>query len=155
MNPFRRPSSRFGREPVPETPYQRASQVWDDRLGSARQQAYNWRLIAFGAMAVLALSVADNLRLRFGTKIVPYVVEVDRLGQARSVAPAGADYRPTRGIRRGAIGARLGGLEQGLDGVECGFPFQQHMRLLAVRRGTAISGTGGRKCRSHIRGRRD
>src|SRR3546814_2156442 len=26
---------------------------------------------------------------------------------------------------------------QGLDGVECGFPFQQHMRLLAVRRRTA------------------
>ncbi len=39
MNPFRRPSSRFGREPVPETPYQRAGQAWDDRIGSARVQA--------------------------------------------------------------------------------------------------------------------
>lgn len=95
MNPFRRPSSRFGREPVPETPYQRAGQAWDERIGSARQQAYNWRLIAFGTVALLALSVTDNLRLRFGSRIVPYVVEVDRLGQARSVAPAQVDYRPT------------------------------------------------------------
>jgi type IV secretion system protein VirB5 len=95
MNVFRRHSSRFGREPQPETPYQRAGQAWDDRIGSARAQAYNWRLMAFGALTVLSLATIDNLRLRFGTKIVPYVVEVDRLGQARSVAPAMAGYRPT------------------------------------------------------------
>jgi type IV secretory pathway TrbF-like protein len=95
MNPFRRPSSRFGREPVPETPYQRAAQAWDDRIGSARVQARSWRLMAFGATALLSLSVADNLRLRFGSHIVPYVVEVDRLGAARGVAPATSDYRPT------------------------------------------------------------
>lgn len=95
MNPFRRPSSRFGREPKAETPYQRAQQTWDDRIGSARAQAYSWRLMAFGAAAILSLSVADNLRLRFGTKIVPYIVEVDRLGAARAVAPLEAEYRPT------------------------------------------------------------
>ena len=95
MNPFRRPSSRFGREPVPETPYQRAGQAWDDRIGSARVQARSWRLMAFGATALLSLSVVDNLRLRFGSHIVPYVVEVDRLGAARAVAEATADYRPT------------------------------------------------------------
>jgi len=95
MNPFRRPSSRFGREPKPETPYQRAQQAWDERIGSARAQAHSWRLIAFGAAAILSLSVADNLRLRYGSKVVPYVVEVDRLGAARAVAPVEADYRPT------------------------------------------------------------
>lgn len=95
MNPFRRPSSRFGLEPKAETPYQRAQQSWDDRIGSARVQAHSWRLMAFGAAAILSLSVADNLRLRFGTKIVPYIVEVDRLGAARAVAPLEAEYRPT------------------------------------------------------------
>jgi len=95
MNPFRRPSSRFGREPKPETPYQRAQQTWDDRIGSARAQAHSWRLMAFSATAILALAVTDNARLRYGAKIVPYVVEVDRLGAARSVAPVEAGYRPT------------------------------------------------------------
>ena len=95
MNPFRRPSARYSREPTPETPYQRAAQAWDDRIGSARVQARSWRYMAFGAAALLALSVTDNLRLRFGTHIVPYVVEVDRLGAARSVAPALDHYQPT------------------------------------------------------------
>lgn len=95
MNPFRRPSSRLGREPTPETPYQRAGQAWDDRIGSARVQARSWRLMAFGATALLSLSVVDNLRLRFGSHIVPYVVEVDRLGAARAIAPIDPDYRPT------------------------------------------------------------
>jgi type IV secretion system protein VirB5 len=95
MNPFRRRGSRFGREPQPETPYQKAAQAWDERIGSARAQAYNWRLMAFGAIAVLSLATLDNLRLRFGTRIVPYVVEVDRLGQARAVAEATSAYRPT------------------------------------------------------------
>ena len=95
MNPFRRSSSRLGREPQPETPYQRAAQAWDDRIGSARSQAHSWRLMAFGATALLSLSVVDNLRLRFGSHIVPYIVEVDKLGSARSVSPALADYRPT------------------------------------------------------------
>jgi type IV secretion system protein VirB5 len=95
MNPFRRSSPRFSREPQPETPYQRAGQAWDDRIGSARVQARSWRYMAFGASALLALSVTDNLRLRFGTHIVPYVVEVDKVGAARSVAPALGNYRPT------------------------------------------------------------
>ena len=45
---FRRASVRYGRTPEPETPYQKAAQVWDERIGSARVQARNWRLIAFG-----------------------------------------------------------------------------------------------------------
>ncbi|MFX8692430.1 VirB8/TrbF family protein, partial [Acinetobacter baumannii] len=48
MNPFRRASVRYGRTPEPETPYQKASQVWDERIGAARVQARNWRLMAFG-----------------------------------------------------------------------------------------------------------
>ena len=29
MSMFRRPSVRYGRTPEPETPYQKAAQVWD------------------------------------------------------------------------------------------------------------------------------
>ena len=35
---FRRASARYGRTPEPETPYQKAAQVWDERIGSARVQ---------------------------------------------------------------------------------------------------------------------
>jgi type IV secretion system protein VirB5 len=94
MNLFRRPSVRYGHTPVPETPYQRAAQVWDERIGSARVQARNWRLIAFGNL-VLAAGLAAGLvwQSALGT-VVPWVVQVDKLGEAQAVAPAIADYKP-------------------------------------------------------------
>ena len=92
---FRRPGTRYGRTPEPETPYQMAAQVWDERIGSARVQARNWRLIAFGNLALAAgLAVGLVWQSTHGS-VVPWVVQVDKLGQAEAVAPAVADYRPT------------------------------------------------------------
>ncbi|MCF6108945.1 conjugal transfer protein TrbF [Mesorhizobium muleiense] len=94
MNPFRRPSVRYARTPEPETPYQRAAQVWDERIGSARVQAKNWRLMAFGSL-VLAGSFASALVWQSTRgSVVPWVVQVDKLGEAQAIAPAVADYRP-------------------------------------------------------------
>lgn len=92
---FRRPSVRYGRTPEPETPYQRAAQAWDERIGSARVQARNWRLMALGELALIAgLAAALVWQSARGT-IVPWVVQVDRLGEAQAVAPAIANFRPT------------------------------------------------------------
>ena len=92
---FKRPSNHYGRSPEPVTPYQRAAQVWDDRIGSARVQARSWRLAFFGSL-LLSGGLAGGLvwQSARGT-ITPWVVEVDKLGEARAVAPADADYRPT------------------------------------------------------------
>ena len=91
---FHRPGARYGHTPAPETPYQKAAQIWDERIGSARVQAKNWRLIAFGN---LFLSAGLGLGLVWQSthgNVVPWVVQVDKLGQAQAVAPAVADYRP-------------------------------------------------------------
>ena len=92
---FRRPNIRYGKAPEPETPYQRAAQAWDDRIGSARVQAKNWRLAFFGTLA-LSGGLAGGLVWQGarGT-IVPWVVEVSKLGEAQAVSPATAGYRPT------------------------------------------------------------
>ncbi|HEX8442400.1 MAG TPA: conjugal transfer protein TrbF [Allosphingosinicella sp.] len=92
---FRRAFQRYGRTPEPETPYQRAGQVWDDRIGSARAQARNWRLMAFGGLVLSTGLSAGLLWQSMQSRVVPYVVEVDQLGAARAVAPAEAEYRPT------------------------------------------------------------
>ncbi len=92
---FKRHSVRYSKTPEPETPYQKAAQVWDERIGSARVQAKNWRLMAFGSL-LLSAGLATGLvwQSARGT-IVPWVVQVDRLGEAQAIAPAEADYRPT------------------------------------------------------------
>ncbi|MEQ7874281.1 conjugal transfer protein TrbF [Sphingomonas sp. ASV193] len=92
---FRRTVQRYGTTPVPETPYQRAGQVWDERIGAARVQARNWRLMALGGMILSGALTAGLLWQSTQSRVTPYVVEVDRLGEARAVAPVDPDYRPT------------------------------------------------------------
>ena len=92
---FKRPSISYGKTPVPETPYQRAAQVWDERIGSARVQARNWRLACFGALGLSTLLAGGIIWQGARGSIVPWVVQVDRLGEAQAVAPASADYQPT------------------------------------------------------------
>ena len=92
---FRRPSVRYGTAPEPVTPYQKAAQVWDERIGSARVQARNWRFMAMGCLVLSAGLSAALTWQSTRSSVVPYVVEVDNLGAAQAVAPALAEYRPT------------------------------------------------------------
>jgi type IV secretion system protein VirB5 len=92
---FKRSVQRYGRTPEPETPYQRAGQLWDERIGSARVQARNWRLMAFGGLFLTTGLAAALVWQSMQSRVVPYVVEVDRLGEARAVTPAATGYRPT------------------------------------------------------------
>jgi type IV secretion system protein VirB5 len=92
---FHRVSVRYARTPQPETPFQKAGQLWDERIGSARVQARNWRMMAFGSLLLSAgLASALIWQSARGT-VTPWVVQVDKLGQAQTVAPAIADYKPT------------------------------------------------------------
>ncbi len=92
---FKRPQVHYSDTPAPVTPYQAAGQVWDERLGSSRVQARNWRLMAFGCLG-LALVMAGALAWRANQSLVtPYVIEVDAAGQVRAVGEAATPYKPT------------------------------------------------------------
>ena len=91
---FRRSTTCYGSTPEPVTPYQKAAQIWDERIGSARVQARNWRLMAFGSLFLSAGLGAGLVWQSARGTIVPWIVQVDRLGQAQVVAPATAGYRP-------------------------------------------------------------
>jgi type IV secretion system protein TrbF len=92
---FKRPAVHYGRTPAPVTPYQKAAQVWDDRIGSARAQARNWRLMAFGCLALTAGFAAALIVQSTRGTVIPYVVEVGLSGAVQRVASAVADYQPT------------------------------------------------------------
>ncbi len=92
---FRRPNVRYGTTPEPQTPYQRAQQIWDDRIGSAREQARNWRLACFTALLLCgAMAVGWYWQAARGT-VIPWVVQVDRLGNVEASGPATSNYHPT------------------------------------------------------------
>lgn len=93
--PFKRTQQRYGETPEPATPYQRAGQLWDERIGSARVQAKNWRLMSFGSLG-LSIALAGGLIWQsMQSRVTPYVVQVDKLGEVQAVGPAGQSYKPT------------------------------------------------------------
>ena len=92
---FKRSTNSYGQTPRPVTPYQKAAQAWDERIGSARVQARNWRLMAFGCLA-LAMGLSGGVVWQMGrATITPYVVEVDKLGEVRAIGPALQPYEPS------------------------------------------------------------
>ena len=96
---FRSQGSRAVRKWTPrgavETPYKRAAQEWDDRMGSALVQAYHWRLACFALAAGFAIQTIGIVYLGSLPKAVTHVVQVDRLGGARYFGPsATTPYRP-------------------------------------------------------------
>ena len=46
---WKRTSTKYGKTPAPETAYQKAAQVWDDRMGGAVKSVHSWKLGTFGA----------------------------------------------------------------------------------------------------------
>jgi type IV secretion system protein VirB5 len=92
---FKRSTLRYGETPEPVTPYQKAAQVWDERIGSARVQAHNWRLMALGSLVLSLILAAILLWLGRTGATTPYIVEVDPKGGARAIGPATEIYRPS------------------------------------------------------------
>lgn len=94
-NAFRRSQDRYGDSTPVETPYQRAAQVWDDRLGSARVQARNWRLMAFVCAGLAAVALGGFIYSELDTHVATYVVPVDRYGRAGRIELADRQYEPS------------------------------------------------------------
>jgi type IV secretory pathway TrbF-like protein len=75
-----------------DSPFIAAKREWNERYGDYIAQARNWRIAAILALLVSAVLAGGSIWLAAQTKFVPYVVEVDKLGQ--SIAVARADRAP-------------------------------------------------------------
>lgn len=69
-------------------PYLDARREWNERYGSYIARANNWRLIAFGIMAICLIESVGLVILGTQNKLAPYVVAVDKLGYPVPVARA-------------------------------------------------------------------
>ena len=84
-----------------DTPYRRARQEWDARMGSALVHAKNWRLATFASMAAVLVMAGGMIYLGALPKAVPHIIEVDRLGAAVYHGPVGQSrLRPARRRRQ-------------------------------------------------------
>ena len=79
-------------------PYLNARREWDERYGDALSRAHNWKMMAFGAVAVAGIAVAGIAYIGAQSKIQPYVVAIDHMGNPIAMA------QPVTG---GAINQRI------------------------------------------------
>ena len=75
-------------------PYARAVAAWDERIGSSRVQARNWRYIAFASMALALISTTGAVILGVKKQVATYVVEVDKAGMPGRITLASEPYQP-------------------------------------------------------------
>lgn len=94
MHPFFRPKRPLSSAPA-STPYQRAGQVWDDRMGLSLAHARNWRRLAVANLALAAFLGAGWWVQAERAVVKPFVVEVSDWGQTQKITAIGGRYEPT------------------------------------------------------------
>jgi len=81
-----------------DTPYHKARQEWDRRMGAAVVQAANWRLVAVAELALLLVASIGMVYLGSLPKAVPHLVQVDKIGAPSYFGPvdraAFRDFKP-------------------------------------------------------------
>ena len=78
-----------------ETPYLRAAQQWDYRIGDARAQARNWRLMAFSSIVIAGIFAIGFTYEATRIKVAAYYVPVDEIGRPGHVELVGNVYTPS------------------------------------------------------------
>ena len=67
-------------------PYLNARREWDERYGDALSRAKNWRVAAFASLGVTAIAVAGMAFVAGQSKIEPFVVGLDKMGNPVAMA---------------------------------------------------------------------
>ena len=82
------------------SPYLAARQEWTERYGSYVRAASAWRLVGIVSLSLATLSTGYALYQSTEVKLVPYIVEVDKLGSAVNAGfPAQIEYADSRVVR--------------------------------------------------------
>ena len=78
--------------PIPaaqaDNPYVAARRSWNDHVGSVVAARQLWQIVALLSLVIALTSVGGMVYIGSQSRFVPYVIEVDKLGQAMAVAPA-------------------------------------------------------------------
>ena len=92
--PFTAPAQSYAGE-EPDTPYRRARQEWDRRMGAAIISARAWRMMAMAGLGLSAALGAALTIVALQQRTFVHVVEVSPEGQVMNVRAANNQWRPT------------------------------------------------------------
>ena len=85
---------------APENPYLAARQEWSERYGSYVQAAAAWRIVGILALTMAVIGFGYSMYLSTQVKLVPYIIEVDKLGTSMTAGfPEQIEYADPRVVR--------------------------------------------------------
>jgi type IV secretion system protein VirB5 len=102
VNRTREPSART--QPALDlNPYIAARREWDERYGNLITRAKNWRIVALLCASTVVLETGGLVALSMRSRVVPYIVAVDKLGRQVAAGPADQTSVADDKLRRAAI----------------------------------------------------
>jgi type IV secretory pathway TrbF-like protein len=81
-------SAAKGMPQAPENPYLHARRHWNEHVAREIADKRMWQFIGLGCLAIAAAAVGGIVYIGAQSRFVPYVVEVDKLGQSVAVGRA-------------------------------------------------------------------
>lgn len=93
-SPFKGRATSFAGPPA-DTPYRRAQQEWDRRMGAAVLSARAWRAMALAGLALAGCMAGALTIVALQKRTFVHVVEVAPEGRVMSIRVAGDAWRPT------------------------------------------------------------
>jgi type IV secretion system protein VirB5 len=84
-------------------PYLNARREWDERYGDQISGKHSWKMIAFAAIGIAAIAVCGVAYIGAQSKIVPFVVTLDHMGDPLEVAAPVAGNAVTQRIMESQI----------------------------------------------------
>jgi len=88
----------------PSTPYQKASQEWDNRMGSLVVQIKNWQFTAILSLLIAVLLLIMLIASFWMTQNHVFVAQVSDTGQVINVSPLKVTYHPTQAQKEYFLG---------------------------------------------------
>ncbi len=86
-----------------ENPYLTARRTWNDHVGSVVSQRQTWQVIGILSLLIALAAVGGMIHIGSQSKFIPYVVEVDKLGQTVAAGPVMAASRADPRVIHAAI----------------------------------------------------
>lgn len=98
-----------GRRPgEAENPYLAARRTWNDHVGTVVAQRRAWQLIGILSLLIALAAVGGLIHIGSQSKFIPYVVEVDKLGQTVAAGPLTAAAKADRRVVHAAVAEFIG-----------------------------------------------
>ena len=73
-----------------DNPYTTARRTWNDHVGGVMVQRRNWQIIGILALLIALASTGGMIYIGSQSKFIPYIIEVDKLGNVAAAGPARA-----------------------------------------------------------------